>query len=86
MRRPSLPILLFALVVLGLAALLAAWGLTRKGAPGEELGFAVAGEARQGGLSLALAPAVAARSPPRPPAGPARLLLCLDEPGRIPLP
>ena len=38
-------ILLFALVVLGLLALLAAWGLTRKGAPGEELGFAVAGEA-----------------------------------------
>ncbi|MFZ6762893.1 DUF1826 domain-containing protein [Pseudoroseomonas sp. WGS1072] len=26
------------------------------------------------------------RSPPCPPGGPARLLLCLDEPGRIPLP
>ncbi len=71
MRRSSARISLITLIVLGLVALAAAWALTRR-APGDELGFAVAGEARQGGLSLALAPAVAdvaiteARTPGRP--------------------
>jgi len=69
MRRLSL--LLPGLLVAVLLALLAAYALARA-KPDEGLGLAVAGEARQGGLSLALAPAVEdvriteARMPGRP--------------------
>lgn len=68
MRR-FVPYLL--LVILLGAALFAALAVTRKEA-GNDLGLAVAGEARQGGVSIALAPAVAdvriteARTPGRP--------------------
>jgi N-acetylmuramoyl-L-alanine amidase len=71
MRRPSAPILLVLLIGAGLVALFAASVLSRGGEE-RALGLAVAGEARQGGLSLALAPAVAdvriteARTPGRP--------------------
>nr|WP_314446895.1 N-acetylmuramoyl-L-alanine amidase [uncultured Sphingomonas sp.] len=72
MRRPSTSVsLVLLLLAAGLLALLFAGTLTRTPA-GEEIGLAVAGEARQGGLSLALAPAVAdvrvteARVPGRP--------------------
>ena len=70
MRRPA-PVFLL-LVLLGAAvAGLVAFVLTREQGAGE-LGLAVAGEARQGGLSMALSPAVAdvriteARTPGRP--------------------
>jgi N-acetylmuramoyl-L-alanine amidase len=71
MRRPAAPILLLLLLGIGLAALIAAFVLNRSGEE-RALGLAVAGEARQGGLSLALSPAVAdvriteARTPGRP--------------------
>lgn len=72
MRRPSTPVLLALLLfAAGLLALFLAGALTRT-QQGEAIGLAVAGEARQGGLSLALAPAVAdvriteARTPGRP--------------------
>lgn len=71
MRRPAPPILLLLLLGAGLLVLLVAYVLTRQD-QSEQLGLAVAGEARQGGLSLALAPAVAdvriveARTPGRP--------------------
>lgn len=69
MGRSSL--LVPGLLVAALLALLAAYALAR-GKTDEGLGLAVAGEARQGGLSLALAPAVQdvritqARMPGRP--------------------
>jgi N-acetylmuramoyl-L-alanine amidase len=71
MRRPAHSISLLLLLGAGLLAVFAAISLVRDQG-GEELGLAVAGEARQGGLSLALAPAVAdvriteARTPGRP--------------------
>lgn len=71
MRRLSPMISLLILVAVGLAAVAAAIALSGNRA-GQGLGLAVTGEARQGGLSLALAPAVAdvriteARAPGRP--------------------
>jgi N-acetylmuramoyl-L-alanine amidase len=71
MRRSSITILLLVAGATALLALAAAWAM-RDSAREDGLGFAVAGEARQGGLSLALAPAVAdvaiteARTPGRP--------------------
>lgn len=68
-RSPLLPLLLLAAV--GVAGVVAALGFGG-GRQGQGLDLAVAGEARQGGLSLALAPAVAdvriteARTPGRP--------------------
>ncbi|WP_338501164.1 N-acetylmuramoyl-L-alanine amidase [Sphingomonas kaistensis] len=71
MRRFTLPVVLLLLALAAVLVLAVAWA--RQGAAGsDELGFAVAGEAREGGLSLALAPAVAdvaiteARTPGRP--------------------
>jgi N-acetylmuramoyl-L-alanine amidase len=71
MRRVSTPLILLVLLGAGAVALLVAWSIAPS-QEGGELGLAVAGEARQGGLSLALAPAVAdvriteARTPGRP--------------------
>jgi N-acetylmuramoyl-L-alanine amidase len=71
MRRSVPSILLLILLGAGLLAGLAAFAL-RDRKEGDEIAFAVAGEARQGGLSLLLAPAVAdvritdARAPGRP--------------------
>jgi N-acetylmuramoyl-L-alanine amidase len=71
MRRPTASILLMLLLGTAVLALLAAFVLSR-GSEDQALSLAVAGEARRGGLSLALAPAVAdvriteARTPGRP--------------------
>ncbi|NJC05336.1 N-acetylmuramoyl-L-alanine amidase [Sphingomonas kaistensis] len=71
MRRPSPTLLLLSLAAIGVAGVVAAVAWGGEG-DGQGLGLAVAGEARQGGLSLALAPAVAdvriieARAPGRP--------------------
>jgi N-acetylmuramoyl-L-alanine amidase len=71
MRRSTALFLLLLLLGIGLAALIAAFVLNR-GSDERALGLAVAGEAREGGLSLALSPAVAdvriteARTPGRP--------------------
>lgn len=71
MRRHRSTLILLFLFVAVLVGLIAAYARTRANGDGE-LGMAVTGEARQGGLSLALAPAVAdvriteARTPGRP--------------------
>jgi N-acetylmuramoyl-L-alanine amidase len=71
MRRSTALFLLLLLLGIGLAALIAAFVLNR-GSDERALGLAVTGEAREGGLSLALSPAVAdvriteARTPGRP--------------------
>src|SRR6478609_4424115 len=72
MRRFPLSFFWFLLAAGGLLVGLAAFAFLREEPGGEGLGLAVAGEARRGGLSLALAPAVAdvriteGRTPGRP--------------------
>ncbi|WP_344708171.1 N-acetylmuramoyl-L-alanine amidase [Sphingomonas humi] len=71
MRRPSRTVLLLSLLGAGVVALAATVLFSREGEQ-RGLDLAVAGEARQGGLSIALSPAVAdvriieARTPGRP--------------------